>query len=125
MDVKAALIIVAFLSLLDITFTQKILAMYRKYNPKDENWADLEINRSARRIYKKYGLGNKSLIIQIIHAAVLMTTFFGLIYIFDFDLEFFAYAALGALTFVNISHYEHYKRLKKELYPYKENKEVR
>jgi hypothetical protein len=44
-----------------------------------------------------------------------MVIFFGTIYEFGFDMAFFVYAAFGGLTAINISHYEHYRRLKEKL----------
>ena len=115
MDVRFAFVVVIILSFLDIVYTYKILKLYRIYNPEDKDWSDLEFNRSARWILKKYGLGKKSFIINIIHTAVLMTVFFGTIYMLDLDIIFFVYAAFGGLTFVNISHYAHYKKLKEKI----------
>lgn len=112
MNIYLAIIIMAILSILDNIFTYKILAIYRKNNPEDKNWADLEINKTARLIFKKYGLSKKSFVIQIITTFIFVIVFFGLIYIFNFDLEFFVYAAIGALAMVNIIHYEYYKRSK-------------
>ncbi len=115
MNVKSAFLIVVILQFMDIVYTYKILKLYRIYNPEDKDWPDLEFNRNARWVFKKYGLGKKSFIINIIHSAILMTTFFGMIYILNFDIVFFVYAAFGGLAFVNISHYEHHKRLKEKL----------
>lgn len=115
MDVKTTFIIVIFLQFLDISFTFKILSMYRQYNPEDKDWYDLEFNKTARLIFKKFGLGKKSFILNIITTSFYMTLVFGLIYILNFDMEFFVYAAFGGLTFLNVSHYEHYKRLKEKL----------
>ncbi len=115
MDVKAAFIIVIILQFLDISFTFKILSMYRKYNPEDKDWADLEFNKTARLIFKKFGLGKKSFILNIITTSFYMTLIFGLVYILNFDMQFFVYAAFGGLAFLNVSHYEHYKRLKEKL----------
>lgn len=115
MNVRFVLVFVIILQFLDIAFTYKILSMYRKLHPEDENWADLEFNKNARRTLKRYGLGKRSFIIQVISTAILMTTFFGGIYILDFDLEFFVYACFGGLTYVNISHYGHYEVYKKLL----------
>lgn len=115
MDVKSALVIVVILQFMDISFTHKILSMYRKLNPEDENWADLEINKSARRIFKMYGLTKASFIMQAISSAIFLIVFFGMIYILSFDLQFFAYAAFGGLTYVNVHHYSEYTRLKELL----------
>lgn len=115
MDVKFAFIGVVILSFIDIVYTYKILRLYRIYNPKDKDWPDLEFNKSARWIFKKYGLGKKSFIINVIHSAILMAVFFGTIYILDFDIIFFVYAVFGGLTFVNISHYAYYQKLKEKL----------
>ncbi len=115
MNVKFIFIIVVILQSLDIVFTYRILKIYRLYNPEDKDWADLEFNKSARWIFKKYGLGNKSFIINVIYTAILMMIFFATIYMLKFDIEFFVYATFGGLLVVNISHYEHYKRLKLKL----------
>ena len=115
MDVKFAFVAVIILSLLDIIFTYKILKLYRIYNPEDKDWSDLEFNKSTRLVLKKYGLGKKSFIINIVHTAVLMTVFFGGVYILGLDIVFFVYAAFGGYAFVNISHYAHYQRLKEKL----------
>lgn len=115
MDVRFAFVIVVILQFLDIVYTYRILKLYRLYNPEDKDWADLEFNKSARWIFKKHGLGKKSFIINTIYTAILMIVFFTSVYIFGFDMTFFAYAILGGLTFVNISHYDHYRRLKEKL----------
>ena len=86
-----------------------------KLNPDDDEWADLEFNKSARLIFKKYGLSKKSFIMQIISSLFFITIFFGTIYIFNFDLEFFVYSAFGGVAYVNIHHYAHYEKLKEEL----------
>lgn len=115
MNVKLAFIVVVILQFLDIVYTYRILKLYRLYNPGDKDWADLEFNKSARWIFKKYGLGKRSFIINTIYTAILMIIFFATIYILGFDIEFFVYAVFGGLLVVNISHYEHYKRLKLKL----------
>lgn len=120
MNIYFTFALIIILLLLDNIFTYKILTIYRKYNPEDENWADLEINDTGRLILKKYGLTKKSFVIQIITTAILTTTFFGLIYIFDFDIEFFVYATFGGLVVTNYIHYTYYKRLKNRSYPYNE-----
>lgn len=122
MDVKSALIIVVFLSLLDIVFTHEILKIHIRRNPNDKNWPELEMNRNAKWVFKRYGLGITSLMLNIAHSLILMTIFFGFVYIFNWDLAFFVYTILGGLAFVNISHYEHYKRLKNDQYPYNQRK---
>ena len=115
MNVELAFVMVVILQFLDIVFTYKILSLYRIYNPEDKDWADLEFNKNTRWILQKYGLGKKSFIISVIYTAILMTIFFTTIYILDFDIVFFVYAIFGGLTYLNISHYEHYKRLKIKL----------
>ena len=115
MNVKFIFIIVIILQSLDIIYTYRILKLYRLYNPEDKDWADLEFNKSARWIFNKYGLGKKSFIINTVYTAILMIIFFTMIYILGFDMEFFVYATLGGLLVMNISHYEHYKRLKQKL----------
>ena len=115
MNVRLAFVVVIILSFLDIVYTYKILRLYRIYNPEDKDWPDLEFNNSARWILKKYGLGKKSFIINVVHTVILMTVFFGAIYILSLDMEFFVYAAFGGLAFVNISHYMHYERLKEKI----------
>lgn len=115
MNVKFAFIIVVILQSLDIMYTYMILKLYRLYNPGDKDWADLEFNKSARWIFKKYGLGKKSFIINTIYTAILMIVFFTTIYMLKFDMEFFVYASFGGLSVINISHYGHYRRLKEKL----------
>ena len=115
MDVIFAFVVVIILSFLDIVYTYKILRLYRIYNPEDKDWSDLEFNKSARWVLKKYGLGKKSFIISIVHTAILMTVFFGGIYMLGLDIVFFVYAAFGGLAFVDISHYMHHERLKEKL----------
>jgi len=125
MDVGFALFVVIFLQFLDIWFTHRILSLYRRVNPEDEDWADLEFNKNARLIFKKYGLSKTSFAMQIISTSVLMIVFFGMIYIFDFDLTFFVYAAFGALTYVNIHHYAHYEKLKESLQKQLNNEKIK
>lgn len=115
MSIEFAFIVVVILQFLDIIYTYRILKLYRLYNPEDKDWADLEFNKSARWIFKKYGLGKKSFIINVIYTVILMIVFFTSIYILKLDMTFFVYAAFGGLLFVNISHYEYYKRLKQKL----------
>jgi len=115
MNVKSAIVAIAFLQLLDIIFTYKILSIYIKLNPEDKNWPELEFNKRARDVFKKYGLGKTGFMIQIISTTIIMSTFFAMIYILNFDLEFFTYAIFGGLTYVNIHHYNHYYKLKEQL----------
>ena len=115
MNVKLAFIVVVILQFLDIVYTYSILKLYISYNPEDKDWADLEFNKSARWVFKKYGLGKKSFIINVVYTAILMLIFFSTVYILNFDMKFFVYATFGGLAVVNISHYEHYKRLKEKL----------
>lgn len=87
MDVKFAFIVVVILQSLDIVYTYRILKLYRLYNPEDKDWTDIEFNKSARWIFKKYGLGKKSFIINVIHTTILMVVFFTTIYTLEFDIK--------------------------------------